>query len=439
MVRDTKRLGLVAQRNKMPFVFDAARKIGIELVSIEGPEDPPLAGLTSVSSTVATDIFGTPERAREDVQRLVSDGEIDGLFTLRDEAVPWVADTTAALGLPGITARAARLTRDKHAMRDAFAAKGCRVPLYQKLTDGGDAELTDAVRRLSFPLVVKPTSGFASTGVSLVRTLEELREAVDLVRSINDTKLAKVDASSGTKVSGIILEQFIDGPEHTAEIFCRDGKVTVLTVGHKGNPKGPWFEEDIYRTPAPLTDELIEAISEQAALGVAALGIDFGPAHCELRLKDGREPFVLEIGARVGGSGSCHFLVETATGVNYLGEQMKACAGLSTDLDFSRRYVRHVRQYAGQYIIPLGGHGRYLGLEGADTVKAHPETAYFVEILKPGSDVARMPNFAGFPGFIMSAHNSYEAAVAYHQWLDHTISTTFEDAVPESTANLANR
>ena len=42
-----------------------------------------------------------------------------------------------------------------------------------------------------------------------------------------------------------------------------------------------------------------------------ALGLRNGPGHCELRLDRHGRPVILEIGARIGGSGCAHFNGQT--------------------------------------------------------------------------------------------------------------------------------
>jgi predicted ATP-grasp superfamily ATP-dependent carboligase len=423
---DVRRVALIAQRNNvMPFIFDAADQVGVEIVSIEVPGEPSLAGKKRVTRSIELDIFEGAREAQDRIGELIDDGSIAGLMTLREEAVPWVAETASRFNLPGISYEAAVLARDKNAMRAAFKKAGCNTPLFELVTEVSALHLSEIAEKLGFPLVVKPRSGFSSTGVVLAQDLPELMTAVEKCVQINAERLTKAGKATERDISGVLIEQFIDGPEHTAEIFCRDGKVTVLTIGHKGNPQGPCFEEDIYRTPAPLNNEIVSAIVEEAKRGVAALGINFGPAHCELRLRNGTVPYILEIGARVGGSGTCHFMVETATGVNYLGEHIKAVCGMESAIDFDYDYVRYPVMFGGQYIIPLGGTGVYEGLNGAHDVEAHPDTAHLIKILPVGTIVRPLPDFPGYPGFIMSRHKSYEDSIRYHKWLDETIKTTF--------------
>ena len=59
----------------------------------------------------------------------------------------------------------------------------------------------------------------------------------------------------------------------------------VLSIGYKGYPQGPYFEEGIYLAPAPLPAAVQAAVVDQVRRAVLALGITDGPTHTELRLR----------------------------------------------------------------------------------------------------------------------------------------------------------
>ena len=67
----------------------------------------------------------------------------------------------------------------------------------------------------------------------------------------------------------------------------------------------PW----VYIAPAQLKEETRLAIVKEVTGAVSALGIHQGPAHTELRLDKDGTPYVIEVGARIGGSGVSHYIV----------------------------------------------------------------------------------------------------------------------------------
>ena len=81
------------------------------------------------------------------------------------------------------------------------------------------------------PLVVKPVNGFSSQGVVRVDDWKELEEAVRKVEAVNETDLNRFVHGK----TGIIAEQFIDGPEFVIETLSIQGNVHVLSIGYKGS------------------------------------------------------------------------------------------------------------------------------------------------------------------------------------------------------------
>jgi len=77
----------------------------------------------------------------------------------------------------------------------------------------GDHE--DAIRRMGFPLVVKPNKGGSSIGVRIVRDPALLAEAVEFVKSFGDD---------------VMVEKYIEGQEVTCGVMETKDGLDVLTV-----------------------------------------------------------------------------------------------------------------------------------------------------------------------------------------------------------------
>ena len=120
--------------------------------------------------------------------------------------------TAARLGVrvisnsPGTVA----LARDKRAATAKVAAAGVAVP-----------EVYEDAARARFPLVVKPTVGAGSIGVSIVRRAEELPAA-----------LAAAGASP-------LLQEFVDGDEFTVDlVVAPDGRVLAVAPRQRVEVRG---------------------------------------------------------------------------------------------------------------------------------------------------------------------------------------------------------
>jgi hypothetical protein len=154
-----------------------------------------------------------------------------------------------------------------------------------------------------------------------------------------------------------------------------------------------------------------------------ALGITMGAAHVEMRLDAQGHPHLLEIGARIGGSGVSHFVVEQSTGVSLVELCMLSALGLPTP---SLPPALPAQKAAANYIIPLRGMGRFKEYAGLEQVKSHPDTSRVITFFDVGHVSPPPPAFGGYPGFIFSVHDSNEAAQHYHDWLDKTLNVVWE-------------
>jgi biotin carboxylase len=415
----TYRIALVAQNTALPFVFDAAVRADCVITLIALPGVPVPAGLPNVEQIVGLDIWGDPASAHAWLEAEHASRPFDALLTLYEAVVPFTAEAAQRLKLRGIRPEVGRICRDKHRQRDAMRKAGLDVPGYRLIDPLAD--LGDQVAGLRFPLVIKPVNGLASQGVSRADDLAGLKASVDLVRNINAEQLAAyADASNGEQ-TGVLAEEFIDGPEYCVEAISSAEGTVVLAITDKGNLQGPYFEERTFITPAPIDSGTSARITEAVRAAHRQIGIDFGASHTELRLRADGAPVLLEIGARMGGAGTVQYLVETATGIDFLGAVLhQALTGDLPDLRPTRQ------RFASDWIVPVTGHGVYAGLAGADQVRGHPATDLLLEIMHPGKTVPAWPRFAGYPAFVLSSHASYEDCHAFHRWLQDTISIAWD-------------
>src|SRR5205807_9281029 len=101
--------------------------------------------------------------------------------------------------------------RDKAQMKRAWLTSGIRTP--QGKFFPTVACLQEDLARLDFPVIAKPSAGFASCGV---RKIDSSAELIDHLRSIflfNSTVVARERLPE----TGFIVEEYIDGPEFSVD------------------------------------------------------------------------------------------------------------------------------------------------------------------------------------------------------------------------------
>jgi hypothetical protein len=420
-------VALVHHRTALPWIFEAADRVGCDLLLIPRPGDvvEPAEVPYPVADVLHADVLTDPAGAVDTLTRYRQDHRLDGILTMYDPAVPMVAAAAARLGLAGLSPAAARRATDKRAVRDRLAAAGANTPAYVVVPEAGDA---DPLARLRYPVVVKPAAGYSSLGVVRVDAPESLDAELRRVAELCRRQLSPEAVSCG-----LLVEEYIDGTEYAVESFVWQGRTYVHSVGYKGQPVGPYFEEGVYRAPAVLAPPVRARITEQVTIANEALGIDLGPVHTELRVHPDGTPFVFDIGARIGGSGVSHFVVEHSTGIDFAGNALRVALGRSpVGLVDQPATVAH----AGNYIVPTGGTGTIADISGLAEVAGISSVWHVAQFMYPGDEVRPYPEFSGYPAFVLSVHETADDLTEFHDYLGNAVVVRYDSGSSPAAASM---
>ncbi|MEN0137256.1 MAG: ATP-grasp domain-containing protein [Rhodococcus sp. (in: high G+C Gram-positive bacteria)] len=206
-----------------------------------------------------------------------------------------------ALGLATHSRRTVTSVHDKNAMRAALRKSGVDATASTVAAD------VDALRAFvfehGFPCVVKPVCGAGSAGVAVVR--EEGALAAAFARAGGDF--------DGLTDSGVLVEQFHEGPQFSVEAFSECGEHQVVAVTRKYSDPANFVELG-HVAPADLSTAQEESIHTYVARVLDAVGVDFGATHTEVVLTP-IGPRVIETHVRMGGD-EIPSLALDATGVD---------------------------------------------------------------------------------------------------------------------------
>lgn len=212
----------------------------------------------------------------------------------------WTVDSAnvvnRTLGLGGLDSRAVTNSRNKHAMKQALLTAGVRTPRSRLVQS--EEELLDAVGDLGLPVVIKPYDFGGSGGVVLATTREEA------IAGLAESKGVIARYGAAFKILGdkYLVEQFVDSDDEVSvEVLCGAGRGQVLAVTEKYLSPRPWFAELAHLVPSHRTGD--EGLAGLAVRACAALGIDRGLAHVEIKFGADGTPWVIEVAARPGGDG----------------------------------------------------------------------------------------------------------------------------------------
>jgi len=365
----------------------AAEKLGLEVTrGLDMPK--PLARYWQ--PTLPLD-FRSPDRAVLDLVDYAHSNPVRAILAVDDAATVIAARACAALNLPHNTAAATQAARDKHLMRQRLEAATVPSPHFHRYHTDDDPQMF--ANDLSYPCVVKPTQLSGSQGVIRANNPEEFVRAFNRTRAI----VLGTGGDPGQEHKGYLLvEDYIPGVEVVVEGILSKGRLTTLAIFDKPDPlEGPFFEETIYVMPSRHTASAQQALLACAAEACAALGLQEGPIHAELRLNDAG-PWIVEVAGRSIG-GLCSKILRFGTeGVSL--EELILYHAMGMDIPTLQRESRA----GGVMMIPIPKAGILKAVEGLEEAHA-VQGIEEIEITTPlKHTLVPLPEGASYLGFIFA-------------------------------------
>ena len=202
-----------------------------------------------------------------------------------------LADSIAeTLGLAGNGSAQSAARRSKSRMTETVRARGLSTPAELVATDTG--ELVRLVQSgLGLPVIVKPDASIASDEVSLCRSIDEVRSAAE--------RILGHDNFMGRPNARVLAQEYLQGTEYVVDSVSWRGRHKICAVWQYHRPDdGSDFVCYDSMELIPFEGEPQAALCAAALRTLDALGVSFGPAHCELMWSGGR-PVFIELGARL--------------------------------------------------------------------------------------------------------------------------------------------
>lgn len=281
------------------------------------------------------------------------------------------------LGIPCNSQRTETLTTHKFLMRQAMKDGGVDSPNFMLVKKGDDINtISTAVKRFTFPLIIKPCDLSSSRGVFKINSLENLREGIDYAMSWSETGEA-------------ILEEFIEGQEYSGESIAYNGKYRLLAITEKYTTGAPHFVETGHRQPARLSKDMAHYVEDTLYQAFKSLGIQYGAIHPEFRITpDGRVLF-MEIATRMGGDCIGTDLVPLSTGYDFM--RMVIDIGCGNPPCFDK--IRRPMIATNHYLITQKDMQKFL-----ITKNEHPETIWRHSLIKEisGAPILKSADRAGY-------------------------------------------
>ncbi len=398
--------------------LDASERLNLEVVkAIDVPEA--LSREWGVELGVE---FARPDQAEAKLFAHLQHSPIDAVLSLDDSATLLASRVSSRLGLPHNSPDAAVAARDKWIMRQRLHENGVPAPQAQRYDmDANSEDIAQAVR---YPCVVKPNLLSGSRGVIRANNPDELAEAFARTRRILESDGFSNDTA------GILIEDYLPGSEVALEGILTNGSLQVLALFDKPDPlEGPYFEETIYTTPSKLPKGVQEDIARCTERASAALGLQTGPVHAELRINDDG-PWIIEIAGRSIG-GLCSTILEFGTGQSL--EELILRHAIGEPVQGTSRNGQAV----GVMMIPIPKRGILREVRGQDEAASTPGISGVQISARMNHPIVPLPEGSSYLGFIFAGGDTpddVEAALrAAHARLEFKIASQ----IPLTNENLA--
>ena len=378
--------------------LEAARRLAVPVVV--GSDRDQVLAVANPGGHLTLD-FLAPEEASRAIVEFSRRYPIRAVVSADDDGAILGAMAAAALELPHNSVDSVAAARSKHRMRDVLGAAGAPSPRFAVFSIDDDPR--DIAGRVSFPCVVKPLFLAASRGVIRANDPVEFVAAFHRLAAI--LRRPEVAAQGGPLARQVLVETYIPGVEVAVEGLLSKGKLRVLAIFDKPDPlEGPFFEETIYVTPSRLPASVQQSIVACTAQAVAALGLERGPIHAELRVND-QGPWILEIAPRSIG-GLCSRALRFGEGISLEELILRHAMGLEVDS------IIRERRAAGVMMIPIPQAGilrEVRGQEEAQRVEGIEEIRLTIPV---GTEVIPLPEGSRYLGFIFARAETPERVEA---------------------------
>lgn len=338
--------------------FDAARRLGLDVVIFaDRPTNVP-SGLEV--ETITADIYD-PVALVALAERIAGNVAVVGVVAWGEQEVEGAAVVAEALGLPGHSVEVIRAVQDKARARYALREAVPDLTVKHQYV-GPEQPMYGIPEDVPLPAIVKPVGSSGSRGIHRVASREDQQEAVSHVRSLTQPE---IDRIFRRHTGGVIIEEYVDGSEHSVEAILADGHIVVAMVTDKWVEPEHFFEY-LQIHPSSLDSQAQQRLIEDTQRVVAALGLGTGAVHLEYRFHRDGTPRVIEVNARAGGGCITSHLIKMAWDFDFA----KAVIAVSCGLPVAD-CPPHPRAVAGSRDILAEVQGTFVGMNGLDEALAN--------------------------------------------------------------------
>lgn len=300
---------------------------------------------------------------------------VDAVMSLGYENPPVISRLALLWDCPGVPIEIADACTYKDLRIAALARAGVLTPRFAIVQNL--AQAMESVRTLRLPVVVKPTDGTSSVGVSVVHNMAQFPEAITA-------------AHRETGRSTIVIEEYVEGTEHTVEGIVTDGIIQIAALSDRNYDAKHRFAPFVFEAgddlPSTADPRERSALESGASSAVLALKINNSVFSTDLLLAKDGKVYVLEVAVRLSGSRFGSHLVPLASGVDIVDAAVRLALGESVNpASLVATRSMHV---ASRYLPSAEGVVTYVGNLTAQTWGAGVVDVFWEKDLEVGQKLS---------------------------------------------------
>ncbi len=365
----------------------AARELGLVSVLVDPSENP-------LGKKYADHFYQIPAADFEATRAIALRHRVAGIVTGQMERpLKLMARLAQELKLIFHSPEVVERATNKYLEKNIFQANG--IPCAKgDLIKNHRILSEEEIFRFGNPAIIKPLSRFSSQGVFRVENYSSYVQNLDKTLGFSE------DGS-------YLLEEFIAGPEFSAECLSYRGETRVIQFTRKLITPYPNTVEIGHIQPAEHPESQKKEIEDLVIRSVAALGIDNSASHVEFKLTDAG-PVIIEIGPRTGGDFIGSFLTLESTGVNMDKAVIQVALGEEPDWK-----IKHERGSAILYLtLEPGSQVLDIAQNWRERVLSLPGVLEAQLSLTAGEQVQQLTDSAKRKGWVIASGKSAGQAEA---------------------------
>ncbi len=241
------------------------------------------------------------EYVLEKIRDLKSKYTIEGIVTLNENCIEIVSYIRSMENIGyGPSYEAIHKCKHKEQLREALCAYPALALKYKVIKKG---EANYNLDELEFPIIIKPSCDTGSRNIYLCNNEDEARIAISQIQN----RVEQFD---------ILVEEFVDGNEYSAEVYIASGEVNVVAITEKKVLSDDNPVEIGHTVPAVINTEQFDEIQQMIKEVVEIIKIEDAVIHVEFKLST-KGVKIIEVNGRPGGDNICN-LVKYSTGMDLI-------------------------------------------------------------------------------------------------------------------------